>query len=107
MNYEFEKYTQFAIATCAKAGDILCKYYGEWQNLQVSHKGKYDLVTQADKESEKYIVAEIEQHFPQHCIHGEEFTNKTTDSEYKWYIDPLDGTTNFVHGHPFFGISMG
>lgn len=104
---DYLTYTNFAKNTCLEAGKILREYYGKLQDSNIEHKGKYDLVTIADKSSEKYIVSKIEKAFPSHGIHGEEFTSKEAESDYTWYLDPLDGTTNFVHQHPFFGISMG
>jgi myo-inositol-1(or 4)-monophosphatase len=62
------------------------------------YKGKTDLVTQTDRQSEEIIINEIQKAFPKHGIIAEESGNINKDSEYQWIIDPLDGTTNFVHG---------
>ena len=70
-------------------------------------KGKTDLVTETDKKSESIIIEEIQKHFTDHNIIAEESGIINNKSEYKWIIDPLDGTTNFVHGYPSFGISIG
>ncbi len=69
-------------------------------------KGRTDLVTKTDRQSEAIIINEIHQTFPSHGIIAEESGNINNDSEYQWIIDPLDGTTNFVHGYPSFGISI-
>lgn len=70
-------------------------------------KGRTDLVTATDKESESILINEIQNVFPKHNILAEESGAKDGNSDYKWIIDPLDGTTNFVHGYPSFGISIG
>lgn len=70
-------------------------------------KGKTDLVTKTDKQSEAIIIKEIQKFFPEHAILAEESGIKDHNSDYKWIIDPLDGTTNFVHDYPSFGISIG
>lgn len=101
------EFTIFAQEVCREAGKILLDFYGKLNNENIAQKNKHDFVTDADKASEKFIVAKIEQRYPRHGIHGEEFTSKEAQCEYTWFIDPLDGTTNFVHGHPFFAISMG
>ena len=71
------------------------------------YKGKTDLVTQTDRQSEKTIISIIKNVFPNHGIIAEESGSINNESEYQWIIDPLDGTTNFVHGYPSFGISIG
>jgi myo-inositol-1(or 4)-monophosphatase len=70
-------------------------------------KGDYDLVTEADRASEKLIVERLQSRFPTHAIVGEESGEHTGTSEYRWYVDPLDGTTNFAHGFPAFNVTMG
>ena len=70
-------------------------------------KGKTDLVTKTDIESERIIKSIIRSSFKDHSILAEETDNELTDSDYLWIIDPLDGTTNFVHGYPSFAVSIG
>ena len=72
----------------------------------VKFKGQTDLVTGTDKQSEKIIVKEILSHFPNHGILAEESVYQAKHSKYLWIIDPPDGTTNFVHGYPSFGVSI-
>src|SRR5215469_7389005 len=72
----------------------------------IVYKGDYDLVTQADKRSEALIVSRLQKLFPRHAVAAEEGTGKETGSEYRWHVDPLDGTTNFAHGYPCFCVSM-
>ena len=66
----------------------------------------HDLVTEVDTESERRIVEFIEANYPDHAILGEEGTDKKTQSQYQWIVDPLDGTVNYAHGFPIFAISM-
>ena len=77
------------------------------RGVATEYKGDVDLVTEADRSSEKLIVERLTSTFPTHGIYGEEGTRRHMDREYRWYIDPLDGTTNFAHGFPVFCISMG
>jgi len=75
--------------------------------VETEYKGDVDLVTVADRTSEKLIRERLAAAFPAHGIYGEEGTRDRLDSEFRWYIDPLDGTTNFAHGIPHFCVSMG
>jgi len=71
------------------------------------YKGKTDLVTKTDKESEELICEIIHAEFPKHGILTEESGSFFPNADYQWIIDPLDGTTNFVHGYPSFAVSIG
>jgi myo-inositol-1(or 4)-monophosphatase len=75
--------------------------------IHIDYKGDVDLVTEADRQSEKLITARIRERWPNHDILGEEGTRTETGSDYRWYVDPLDGTTNFAHGYPVFAVSLG
>jgi myo-inositol-1(or 4)-monophosphatase len=86
------------------AGALVMDYFR--QHVKVEYKGDVDLVTVADRESEALILEQIREQFPTHDVMGEEGTRIETGSEYKWYVDPLDGTTNFAHGYPVFCISL-
>ena len=100
----------FAIQTAREAGGILADRLG--RALQVSNKGDIDLVTEADLAAEKLIIERIKSHYPRHAIlaeesgaiEGVEFIPGTTD--WKWIVDPLDGTTNYAHGYPCFCVSI-
>jgi len=87
-----------------EAGVLLMEYFH--QRVKVEYKGDVDLVTVADRKSEALIIERIRSRWPAHDVLGEEGTRIETGSDYKWYIDPLDGTTNFAHGFPVFCISM-
>jgi myo-inositol-1(or 4)-monophosphatase len=69
-------------------------------------KGTFDLVTEADRASERLIVERLRKDFPTHAIVAEEGGGQEGSSEYRWYVDPLDGTTNFAHGFPAFSVTM-
>lgn len=86
-----------------EAGDLLMSHFGK---VDIEYKGEVDIVTKADRESETLIVGAIRKLWPGHDITGEEGTNTKTGSDFRWYIDPLDGTTNFAHGYPVFCVSI-
>lgn len=96
--------------TAREAGRILADRLG--RALQVSNKGAIDLVTEADLASEKFIIDRIKSYYPRHAILAEESgateasETKNGAAEWKWIIDPLDGTTNFAHGYPLFCVSI-
>jgi len=75
--------------------------------VETEYKGEVDLVTVADRTVEKLILTRLSETFPNHGIYGEEGTRERLDQEFRWYVDPLDGTTNFAHGVPQFCVSMG
>jgi myo-inositol-1(or 4)-monophosphatase len=86
-----------------EAGALLMSFFG---NVAIEYKGDADLVTRADRASEKLIVERIRKQWPQHDLLGEEGSRTETGSDYRWYVDPLDGTTNFAHGYPVFCVSL-
>src|SRR6266849_8359811 len=97
-------YLEAAVEIAREAGAVLRE---EAQRpVDISYKGDYDLVTQADKRSEAVIVSRLQKYFPGHAVAAEEGTGKETGSEFKWHVDPLDGTTNFAHGYRCFCVSM-
>jgi myo-inositol-1(or 4)-monophosphatase len=94
-----------SIASIAReAGALLMEYFD--QNIKIEYKGEADLVTAADRKSEALIRERIRSLWPEHDVMGEEEGLRDTGSEYRWYVDPLDGTTNFAHGFPVFCVSM-
>ncbi len=88
-----------------EAGAMLMDYFRK--RVTIEYKGDADLVTVADRSSEKLIRERIRSQFPGHDVLGEEEGLVDTGSEYRWYVDPLDGTTNFAHGFPVFCVSLG
>ena len=95
------------VKACRKAAKTLIRDFGEIENLQVSVKGPGNFVTASDKQVEKIIISELQKARPNHSILGEEIGEIKNDEEFKWIIDPIDGTANFLHGIPHFAISIG
>ena len=100
------EYLATAIQLAREAGGIL-RHYAE-RDKQVEFKGWGNLVTIADKESEERIIRGIRERYPNHSILAEEsgLSASNNGAEFRWVIDPLDGTTNFAHGFPVFAVSM-
>ncbi len=90
-----------------KASKVLIRDFGEIENLQVSVKGPGDFVTAADKKVEKIVIDELQKARPTYSILSEEVGKINNDKSFKWIIDPIDGTSNFLHGIPHFAISIG
>jgi len=100
-----KNYLEAAVEIAQEAGKILVEELS--RPLDIAYKGdEVDLVTQADKRSEQLIVSRLNQYFPGHAIAAEEGTGQETSSEFRWHVDPLDGTTNFAHGYPCFCVSI-
>jgi myo-inositol-1(or 4)-monophosphatase len=93
-----------AIGIAREAGALLLDYYR--RGVRVEYKGEVDIVTDADRASEKLIVGQLRQNFPDHAVVAEEGGGHAGASGYRWFIDPLDGTTNFAHTFPMFCVSM-
>jgi myo-inositol-1(or 4)-monophosphatase len=87
-----------------EAGSLLMGYFA--RRVTIEYKGEVDLVTEADRASEKLIVERLRACWPEHGIVAEEGTRSEMDAEYRWFVDPLDGTTNFAHGYPVFCVSI-
>jgi myo-inositol-1(or 4)-monophosphatase len=100
-----ESYLDTAVEIARQAGALLAQLFE--QPLEISYKRPSDLVTDADRRSEALIVDRLRSYFPEHAIVGEEGGGQKTGSDYCWYVDPLDGTTNFAHGFPVFSVSLG
>ena len=95
------------IKACEKASKILIRDFGEVEKLQVSKKGPLDFVTNSDLKAEKIIIEELKKARPNYSIISEEDGSETNDDKDNiWIIDPIDGTTNFLHGIPHFAISI-
>lgn len=111
-----KSYTAVAINTASKAGEWIKTKLGQYDNLQLKYSSA-DLVTEVDKGAEQLIRKLIATHFPEHAFLGEEGVEagplasseaieQAQQSDYLWIVDPIDGTTNFVHGFPFFCVSI-
>jgi myo-inositol-1(or 4)-monophosphatase len=88
-----------------EAGSLLMGYFH--RRVKIEYKGEADLVTEADRASEKLILERIRTYWPSHEVIGEEGAKIETGGDYRWYVDPLDGTTNFAHSSPVFCVSLG
>ena len=97
-------YLDVAIEAALEAGKILREEYALPPDIH--YKGDVDLVTQADRRSERAIVARLSKFFPEHTIAAEEGTGHERSPEFRWHVDPLDGTTNFAHKYPCFAVSI-
>jgi myo-inositol-1(or 4)-monophosphatase len=98
---------QFAVDLACEAGDLVLTMAGQGAATQVDYKGRRDLVTSADRASEDLITARIRAAFPEDGIAAEEGREQPGSSGLIWHVDPLDGTTNFTHDHPFWAVSIG
>jgi myo-inositol-1(or 4)-monophosphatase len=104
-------FLEVATEAAREAGTILLAEFDRPQ--KIGYKGEVDLVTEADQRSEQAIVSRLRSHFPKHGIMAEEGSGQegaaaaTDSASYRWYVDPLDGTTNFAHGYPCFCVSIG
>ena len=95
------------VKACRKASKTLIRDFGEVEKLQVSLKGPGDFVTASDKKVEKIIIDELSKSRKKFSILSEEIGEvKNSDKENYWIVDPIDGTTNFLHGVPHFAISI-
>ena len=98
-------FVRIAEQVAREAGGLLREFYH--RGVRTEYKGDVDLVTEADRASEKLIVARLHEALPEHGVYGEEGTRQGLEREFRWYIDPLDGTTNFAHGFPAFCVVLG
>ena len=98
-------YIPKAAEIAREAGARLREFFA--QGVETEYKGDVDMVTVADRTVEKLIRTRLGEAFPEHGIYGEEGTRERMEGEFRWYVDPLDGTTNFAHGFPQFCVSLG
>lgn len=87
-----------------EAGGLLAQFFE--RRVAFELKGDFDLVTEADRASERLVVERLRSYFPSHGIVAEEGGGHESPSEYRWYVDPLDGTTNFAHGYPIYNVTL-
>ena len=97
-------FVEIATSIARDAGGVLMSHLNK---VGYELKGEQDLVTEADRASERLIVERLRSHFPSHGIVAEEGGGHISPSNYRWFVDPLDGTTNFAHGNPVFNVSIG
>ncbi|HLG98063.1 MAG TPA: inositol monophosphatase family protein [Bryobacteraceae bacterium] len=97
-------YLEAAVEIAREAGALLSKFFERRIGFEL--KGEYDLVTEADRTSEQLVLDRLRAHFPTHSIVAEEGGRHSGSSDYCWYVDPLDGTTNFAHGFPMYNVTL-
>jgi len=97
-------YLETAVEIAREAGAFLANSFE--RRVAFELKGEFDLVTDTDRSSEKLVVEKLRSHFPSHTVVAEEGGGHKGSSEYCWYVDPLDGTTNFAHTFPMFNVTL-
>lgn len=95
-----------AVGAARQAGSLILRYLNQLDTLPVAEKARNDYVSRVDRQAEEVIIDAIHKAYPDHAILGEE-TGSHGEGDYCWIIDPLDGTTNFLHGFPVFAVSIG
>jgi myo-inositol-1(or 4)-monophosphatase len=96
-----------AVRAARRAGDMIVRAFDERDDLKVHQKADRDYVTEVDQRAEAVILREISRHYPDHGIIAEESEKRINpEADVQWYVDPLDGTTNFIHGYPHFAVSI-
>jgi len=94
-----------AVRAARRAGEIIVRSLNRLESLTITSKGRNDFVTEVDRAAEEEIIASIRRHYPQHAFLAEESGSSGTNDTV-WIVDPLDGTTNFLHGFPVFAVSI-
>jgi myo-inositol-1(or 4)-monophosphatase len=94
-----------AIRAARRAGELMIRQLNQLESVKVTEKARNEYVTSVDKNAEEAIIEIIRDHYPEHSILAEE-SGAAGDHEYQWIIDPLDGTTNYMHGFPVFSVSI-
>jgi myo-inositol-1(or 4)-monophosphatase len=94
-----------AMRAARRAGDMIVRSLSRLDSIKIDSKGRNDFVTEVDRKAEADIIATIRRSHPDHAVLGEE-TGRSGSSDFVWIVDPLDGTTNFLHGFPTFAVSI-
>ena len=93
------------VRAARRAGEIMVRQINRLESLEVVEKGRNEFVSAVDRAAEEAIIEVIRDHYPDHAILGEE-SGSLGEHEYQWIVDPLDGTTNYLHGFPVFSVSI-
>ena len=104
-----DKYKELTLATCEiarRAGGFMANERKTFDDAKIENKGLHDLVSYVDKESEKMIIEELQKLLPESGFIAEEGTSQKRGERFNWVIDPLDGTTNYIHGIPVYSVSI-
>jgi len=107
MRIALSKIKPIALKIAKRGGELQLENYGKVRKVVQKGRHGINLVTDVDKKVEHYIVRKLSNAFPDHQILAEEGSLSKSSSPFKWLIDPLDGTTNYTHGFPFFSVSLG
>jgi len=99
------EFLETAAGIAREAGALIAGYHARGIGYEL--KGDFDLVTEADRASERLVVERLRSHFPSHSIVAEEGGGHEGQSGFRWYVDPLDGTTNFGHSYPVYNVTLG
>ena len=94
-----------AVRAARRAGEVIVRSLNRLESLTITSKGRNDFVSEVDHAAEREIIGTIRRHYPQHAFLAEE-SGRSGESETLWIVDPLDGTTNFLHGFPVFAVSI-
>jgi myo-inositol-1(or 4)-monophosphatase len=94
-----------AVRAARRAGEVIVRALTRLESLQIASKGRNDFVTEIDQTAEREIIGLIRKHYPHHAFLAEE-SGRSGEDDTVWIIDPLDGTTNFLHGFPVFAVSI-
>lgn len=94
-----------AVRAARRAGEVIVRAIPRLESVQVESKGRNDFVSEVDRAAEREIMTTIQRLYPQHAFHAEE-SGKVGEGDVVWIVDPLDGTTNFLHGFPTFSVSI-
>ncbi|HET9108890.1 MAG TPA: inositol monophosphatase family protein [Steroidobacteraceae bacterium] len=94
-----------AVRAARRAGEVIIRSLNRLESLTVTSKGRNDFVSEVDRNAEQEIIGIIRRHYPDHAVLAEE-SGRSGDNDTVWIIDPLDGTTNFLHGFPTFAVSI-
>ena len=95
-----------AIRAARRAGEVIVRSLNRLESLTIATKGRNDFVSEVDRNAEQEIIGIIHRHYPDHAVLAEE-SGRSGENDTVWVIDPLDGTTNFLHGFPTFAVSIG
>lgn len=93
------------VRAARRAGDVIVRNINRLDSIKISSKGRNDFVSEVDRQAESEIIGTIQRSYPDHAFLAEE-SGATGDSDFVWIVDPLDGTTNFLHGFPVFAVSL-
>jgi myo-inositol-1(or 4)-monophosphatase len=102
----FDQFLKTAVSAARLAGDIIIKNLGQLSTSDIQNKKAFDFVTKVDRWSEAVIMQTIREKYPSHTFLAEETLKQEDTGAYRWIIDPLDGTTNYIHSYPMFSVSI-